>query len=70
MNLTVVQTSLDPEQGSARARRRMSITARIGSMGQNRYKQCPDQAEQRLRSPDNLHMTGCDDSLLAIRSRI
>ena len=35
-NLTVVQTSLDPEQGSARARRRTSIAARIGSMGQNR----------------------------------
>jgi Na+/H+ antiporter NhaA len=35
-NLTVIQTSLDPEQGSARARRRTSIAARIGSMGQNR----------------------------------
>jgi hypothetical protein len=35
-NLTVIQTSLDPEQGAGRARRRPSIAARIGSMGQNR----------------------------------
>jgi hypothetical protein len=36
MSLTVIQTSLDAEQGAARARRRPSIAARIGSMGQNR----------------------------------
>jgi hypothetical protein len=35
-NLTAIQTSLDAEQGAARARRRPSIAARIGSMGQNR----------------------------------
>ncbi|MGW5360587.1 Na+/H+ antiporter NhaA [Actinopolymorpha pittospori] len=35
-NLTVTQTSLDAEQGAARARRRSSIAARIDSMGQNR----------------------------------
>ncbi|GAA5014574.1 Na+/H+ antiporter NhaA [Actinopolymorpha pittospori] len=35
-NLTVIQTALDAEQGAARAGRRPSIAARIGSMGQNR----------------------------------
>src|SRR3954469_16455331 len=35
-NVTVIQTSLDPEQGAARARRRPSIAARIDGMGQNR----------------------------------
>jgi Na+/H+ antiporter NhaA len=35
-NLTVIQTSPDPEQSAARARRRPSIAARIGAMGQNR----------------------------------
>ena len=35
-NLTVIQTSLDPEQGGDHARQRPSIAARIGSMGQNR----------------------------------
>jgi Na+/H+ antiporter NhaA len=35
-NLTVIQTSLGPEQGAAHARRRPSIAVRIGSMGQNR----------------------------------
>jgi Na+/H+ antiporter NhaA len=35
-NLTVIQTSPDPEQVAARARRRTSIAARIGAMGQNR----------------------------------
>jgi Na+/H+ antiporter NhaA len=35
-NLTVIQTSLDPEQVAARARRRPSIAARIAAMGQNR----------------------------------
>ena len=35
-NLTVIRTSPDAEQGAARARRRPSIAARIGSMGQNR----------------------------------
>src|SRR4051812_34995937 len=35
-NLTVIQASLDAEQGAARARRRPSVIARIGSMGQNR----------------------------------
>ncbi|MFG1708664.1 Na+/H+ antiporter NhaA [Nonomuraea sp. M3C6] len=35
-NLTVIQTSLDAEQGTARSRPRPSIAARIGSMGQNR----------------------------------
>jgi Na+/H+ antiporter 1 len=35
-NLTVIQTSLAPEQSAARARRRPSIAARIGAMGQNR----------------------------------
>jgi Na+/H+ antiporter NhaA len=34
-NLTVIQTSLDPEQSAARSRRRPSIAARIGAMGQN-----------------------------------
>lgn len=35
-NLTVIQTSLGPEQGAAHARRRPSIAGRIGAMGQNR----------------------------------
>ncbi|MEW9531815.1 hypothetical protein [Microbispora sp. NPDC049125] len=35
-NLTVMQTSLDPEQGAAGPRRRPSIAVRIGAMGQNR----------------------------------
>ena len=35
-NVTVIQTSPDPEQVAARARRRTSIGARIGAMGQNR----------------------------------
>jgi hypothetical protein len=35
-NLTVIQTSLDAEQGAARARPRPSIAARIGAMDQNR----------------------------------
>ena len=35
-NLTVIQTSLNPEQAAAGARRRPSIAARIGAMGQNR----------------------------------
>lgn len=35
-NLTVIRTSPDAEQGAACARRRPSIAARIGSMGQNR----------------------------------
>ncbi|MEV5743400.1 Na+/H+ antiporter NhaA [Microbispora rosea] len=35
-NPTVIQTSLDPEEGAAGAGRRPSIAARIGAMGQNR----------------------------------
>lgn len=35
-NPTVIQTSLDPEEGAAGAGRRPSIAARIGVMGQNR----------------------------------
>ncbi|GII59878.1 hypothetical protein Pth03_82670 [Planotetraspora thailandica] len=35
-NLTIIQTSLDPEQDAAGARRRPSIAARIGAIGQNR----------------------------------
>ncbi|WP_432871973.1 Na+/H+ antiporter NhaA [Microbispora rosea] len=35
-NPTVIQTSLDPEEGTAGAGRRPSIAARIGAMGQNR----------------------------------
>ncbi|MEV4297025.1 Na+/H+ antiporter NhaA [Microbispora rosea] len=35
-NPTVIQTSLDPEGGAAGARRRPSIAARVGAMGQNR----------------------------------
>lgn len=35
-NPTVIQTSLDPEEGAGGARRRPSIAARIGAMGQNR----------------------------------
>ncbi|MEU8276407.1 Na+/H+ antiporter NhaA [Microbispora bryophytorum] len=35
-NLTVTQTSLDPEQGAVCARRRPSIAARISAMGQSR----------------------------------
>ncbi|GAB3163730.1 Na+/H+ antiporter NhaA [Microbispora hainanensis] len=35
-NVTVIQTSLDPERGAAGARRRPSIAGRIGAMGQNR----------------------------------
>src|SRR4051794_33907317 len=35
-NLTVIQSSLDPEPGAARTRRRPSIAERIDSMGQNR----------------------------------
>jgi hypothetical protein len=35
-NLTVIQTSPNPEQVAARARRHTSIAARISAMGQNR----------------------------------
>lgn len=35
-NLTVIQTSPDPEQVAARARRHTSIAARISATGQNR----------------------------------
>jgi Na+/H+ antiporter NhaA len=36
MKLTVIQSSLDPEQGAACARRRPSIAAKIGAMDRTR----------------------------------
>jgi hypothetical protein len=40
-NLTVIQTSPDPQQVATRARGRTSIGARIGAMRQNRIGALP-----------------------------